>query len=476
MRTRYVNKPAAGLTMLFVLAAMLTSPGQAIAASWLDMQAGSSDTPLSARVLSMGGTAVAGAGSPFSLFGNPALTFVTEPGAGVFMAEAAARLDRAVEMRSFPVWDSFESYLTDNIYAFNANYYPGYAAAASYRLDLGGIALGLSGGYFPLFGFDYRYKEYIRDNNSFASQLDELLGINSLDSDGTLDEIAGGAALYLPGTLRLRFGFSASYLTGDINAESRVSYRRDTVEDIVARQARSMSGMLFRFGISSNPRPDLLIGFAYRSGFEVDGDAEWESIVPAAAAFDTTTGFVASYPEQYTFGVTFKPQNPLRTRFSLEVAWEPWTGHGVDYGEYEVTPDSSAAFDPATYTASDSSAALAWLPVPGIAEFTDDVLTFRVGVEHVFPNDVPFRFGLALSPHVADASIRQASFTAGTGWRVGLLHFDLGFEVATAKYDRPDLFPDTLYSDFIADLDEDRTDNDTVRDFSMKSFLSVRFQ
>ncbi len=475
MRTRYLLKPTLGLAILIALTCMSISPGPAFAVSWLDKQAGCSDMPLSARILSMGGTAVAGSGSPFSLFRNPALTFATDPGTGDFSAEAATRLDRAVEMRSFPVWDSFESYLTDNIYAYNANYYPGYAAAASYRLDLGGVALGFSGGYFPLYGFDYRYTEYIRDNNSFASQLDELLGINSLDSEGTLDEIAGGAALYLPGTLRLRLGFAASYLTGDINAESSVSYRSASVEDIVARHERSISGQLFRFGISSSPRPDIVIGFAYRSGFELDGDAEWESVAPVAAAFDTATTFSATYPAQYTFGLTFKPRNPLRTRLSIEVGFEPWSGHGVDYGEYDVTPDSSAAFDPLTYSAADSGTVLGYLPVPGIGEFTDDVLTFRVGVEHIFPNDVPFRFGLALSPHVADATIRQAAFTAGTGWRVGILHFDLGFEVATAKYDMPDLFPDTLYSEFIADLEEDRTDKDTVRDFSAKSFLSIRF-
>ena len=477
MLIRHGSIKSAVVVMVTAALMLFLAPTWGTAATWLDLQTGATGNYYSARLLSMGGIGTAGPSSPFLVFDNPSLIFCTYPASGSFQAEAAGGMERYVEMRSFPVWDSFSSYLVDNVYAYNANYFGRGAAAVSQRFDLGGLQVGISAGFRPFADFDYKYTEYIRDNNSFAINKDELLGTNSLTSSGSLNEWTAGAALYMPGTLRLSIGLSVSDLSGNIDAESRVAYKPDLTEDLIAEHSRSLDGKIVRFGFSVRPGDHVVLGAAYRSGFSLDGDASWKSISPVAAVCDTTTPFHAEYPGRLSTALTFMPRNALRTRFSFEIGFEPWSGHSIDYGNRVSAADDSTmlTFDPASYEAPDSSLVFSMLPVPSPTEFIKNVWDFRVGVEHVFPNGVPLRFGLKMQPHVSDTSVRSAAFSAGSGWRTGNFIFDFGFEVKTAKYTMPDIFPDTLYSAFIADLESDRTGNDNVSDFSAVGFMSIKF-
>lgn len=443
-------------------------------ANYMDMAMGKRIGTLSTVSFSMGGAGLANPGDPFRILLNPSLAVAGKSGSGDLEFAVTGILDRNVETRSFPVWDSFESYLTDNIYSYNANYYPRLGAALSYAFDLGGTTASIYGGHIPLYDFDYDYTEQIRDIDSFATIQDELLGLNSLQSRGSVDAWTIGTAIRLPGTMKIGIGVLASILNGDIDAKSRIMYEQETVEDIAADHERAFDGKAFGFGLTAEPRHDFTVSCAYRGSFELTGDAEWMPVSPDSAVFDTTTIFKAAYPHQVGFGIAFRPRNQLRTTVSFDLIFEAWSDFYIDYGDIEIS-DSTAAFDPTQIAAPDSSMAFQWLPVPGPGTTGHDIYTLHVGVEHIFRNEIPFRFGFSLSPHPADSGIRKAAFSAGTGWRVGAVDFSFGIEASMTSYRMDDIFPDTLYSDLVVGL-EDRTDKDRVKDFAVLGMLTARFR
>ena len=81
------------------------------------------------------------------------------------------------------------------------------------------------------------------------------------------------------------------------------------------------------------------------------------------------------------------------------------------------------------------------LAAPGLS----DSWEARAGIEHVFYNGMPVRFGFRWAPSPLDQDVATSAFTFGAGFRVGPLRADLAFEVASRQYRFQDLFDDAVF-------------------------------
>jgi hypothetical protein len=75
----------------------------------------------------------------------------------------------------------------------------------------------------------------------------------------------------------------------------------------------------------------------------------------------------------------------------------------------------------------------------------DDVWDLRLGIEHVFYNGFPARFGFHYRPSPRDEQVTTTAFTFGAGIDVGPLVADLAFEIANRDYRAEDVFDDAAF-------------------------------
>jgi long-subunit fatty acid transport protein len=160
-------------------------------------------------------------------------------------------------------------------------------------------------------------------------------------------------------------------------------------------------------GLSSRINERLTLGASYEGAFTVKG---------ALTSLDTTVGtwfpydqsavlmpvggsdVEIKYPGTLHAGVAFRPRNLLTTVFSADVVRRFWT---------DVADESyrTSAFMPQT-------------PIRN----TWDV---RVGLEHVFYNQVAARFGFRYLENYADKESDRSIFSGGVGYGVAGYTFDV---------------------------------------------------
>jgi hypothetical protein len=102
---------------------------------------------------------------------------------------------------------------------------------------------------------------------------------------------------------------------------------------------------------------------------------------------------------------------------------------------------------------------------PGVK--LDDVYEWHIGVEHVFYNSRPLRFGFLFRPSPSEKETSESAVTAGTGLRVSGLDIDLAAKVGWREYRSADLFSDDIFGA------KPRQSTDLVKETTMGGTVSV---
>jgi hypothetical protein len=380
-----------GAACLLLAGLLLARPGVSAAGSVLDVVYGSPATVLGPEADAMAGTGAALYRGGLSARLNPAM----------LAQEREHRLDGAValyqdhEDRFQPLWDSFGSYVADTAIASQRNHYfdSGFGAALRATEDL---AVGLSLG--TLYDFTYDFEEEVRDPDPTSDPYDQILEERSWRSDGRLRALTLGFAMSTPDE-RLSVGIAGNYAFGTRHLDASQRYFQDPDASWGRGGEHWMEGGNAVLGIHVKASPRVEIGMAWETPLEVSGEAKTvestydsgtEAWIQTAEEMDATI----KYPGRYRAGFTLYPRSDPRTVFAVELVHTPWTD--LEEENY-VGEDDIRLVD------------------------TYDV---RIGVEHLFYNGVPLRFGFRRLDSYSDHEAGATFFTTGVGipWERGLFH------------------------------------------------------
>lgn len=144
---------------IIITLAMLISLAGLSAWSISDSYFGNRFGTLDARSKAMGGTGLFEDLRPAGITVNPANLTLMDKCAGI---TAGAFVNRNEDNRAVPLYNSFDNYIDDSVYASNINFYDDYSGAAFAALKLGWARFGLGAYYKPYLSFDGNYDEQIR--------------------------------------------------------------------------------------------------------------------------------------------------------------------------------------------------------------------------------------------------------------------------------------------------------------------------
>jgi hypothetical protein len=386
--------------------------GDASALTFLELATGDDALFPDARSVAMGRTRLSEDAGAFTGMANPArLAWIGDP-----RVSLGGGLLKLKETRSIPAYDSFDAFLVESIYVLNDEYQyrggVGATAAAPAAWNVGALGVGVS--FAPERDFQYDYTEEVRDNNSFTQPRDQLVALNEVHSSGALDALTFAAG-FAPDE-RLAVGASIAVLSGgqDLVHHTWFAQADSLLHSTV--EVDGFSGTRFGLGLSARPDHRLDAGVTWRAEATVDGDLVLTGD-PAGPAYFSAPGSAGStveitYPQEVGVGLAYRPRAKVRTTVRAEATWTEWSGFSHGY----------------------------W---PDLA--LHDVWQLRFGLEHVFYNGFPVRFGFHWQPSPQDDEVATTTFTLGGGLDIGPVRADLGFEAATRDYRFDDLFDDAMF-------------------------------
>jgi long-subunit fatty acid transport protein len=213
-------------------------------------------------------------------------------------------------------------------------------------------------------------------------------------------------------------GVSVQVLRGAQNLLHSTRFVRadSTVASIVA--VNELAGTRLLYGFNVRPTHWLDLAMTYRGEVTLDGDFVREGDPDGPAYFASPADSAAAgsleieYPRELGLGIAYRPRAKVRTTIRAEASWTDWSDfrHGLWSG-LEL----------------------------------DDVWSVRVGLEHVFYNGMPVRFGFHYQPSPQNEQVATTAFTFGGGLDLGPLRADLGFEFSNRDYRFDDLFDDAMF-------------------------------
>jgi len=392
----------------------------------------------SARGGAMGEVGLLSEASPLAVALNPALAATLET-RQITLVYRASALD---ENWSSPVYDSFDAILGYNTYSANSSLYHDFAgglASGAVRQAYGAsfaVALGTA------YDFRYDYDEEVRDRASTAQPPDRVIARNSVRGDGQVRALSLGAGKTVyPG---LALGVGMDYLFGDHEVEAgihfldenRIPWESGSAETSDTYAANDLGGTRFTVGASYLLGERLGFAATYKTEAELDGDfsgSEGGGFSAGGAFVPDAAGGKITCPASYALGVSLKPRNVLLTVIEGNLVVTRWSSLEDEAG----------------------GAAL------------DDTYEWHLGVEHVFYNQRPLRFGFLYRPSPADKETSEAAVTAGTGFNVVGFDIDLAAKVGWRDYREGDLFKDDIFG---AKL---RGSTDVVRDTNFGALVTV---
>ncbi len=407
------------LTLVLAAASLLASPARAF--TTLDAAYGTpwdAENPRTAAMGSVGAALYQGAGN---LVSNPAMLAYMD---GRILVELNGGFLQANEDRYQPLYNSFDSYVTDTVIASNRNSYGQLQGGVLFSLSRE-HAMSFGIGVFDRYIFDYDYSEEIRDPSPFVDTRDAVIQLRQYHIEGRLRSITAGWGMeVIP---RLSLGLSVNYYLGKLQHRVATSttptYENTFLSDPgPAAFDHDLDGWSVALGLEGRVSDRLDLGVNFESGFTVEGAiTSMDSTIGTWVPYDREETVLAvggedvkiKYPSTLRAGMTFHPRNQLKTTFSFDLVRRFWEG---------VSSDSyrTAAFG-GGYTLRDT-----W-----------DV---RVGLEHVFYNKVPARFGFRYLENYADPESQRSIFSAGTGWSTAGLTLE-----ATVQYHRQTTRQDYLF-------------------------------
>ena len=369
--------------------------------TFLELATGDEALPLDGRSAGMGRTRFAQDTRGFTASTNPALLTRLQRGT-VSLSLGAHRLK---ETRSTPAFDSFESFLVNSIYALNniPKYQGGLGVAGTVGQERlpNGIGLGLSFG--PVWDYQYEFTQEIRSPDPFIRPRDQLIALNDFRSDGRIDGWTLGVGI--APWKKFEFGVSVQFLEGSQELLQRVNLVQEETVTTEAASIHSLTGGRFILGASLRATPHFDFAALVKTRATLDGNfrlAGSPTPTPPVGQVPPSSGSAEiRYPAQLGFGVAYYPRAKVRTTVTLDLGYTSWS-------DYRHTLH------------------------PGID--LDDTWDARVGIEHVFRESYPMRFGFHYRPSPQDLEIASTAFTFGLGMDLWLLTTDLAIEISDRKY------------------------------------------
>lgn len=369
MNHRQLNALGLWSLLLFSFAATCGAVPQ------LESPYGGQSAYLLPEINAMGGTGVTLYRGGMSGLLNPAM-LTAETG---MRFDLAGRLDHEDEDRYQPLYDTFNSYVTDIVIASNRHDQYGTGFALARRLTCGSQPLVASLSLADRYEFDYAFEEEIRDPDSGSTPRDQILENRSLVVDGTLRDLTLGLATDVrPG---YSLGIALNYAFGSRDETwSRRYYREPSDTLSYVRESNwDPAGVNVTVGARVRIDARLELGAAYETPLSAEGDLSdgFDDAEPA------TSEVTVRYPGEYRVGFALRPRNTPRTTVAGEVAYREWS----------ALEDSRVEGD----------------------MHLQDVLDVRFGVEHTFTNAMRMMFGFRHYDSYLAREVGTSVFTGGVG-------------------------------------------------------------
>ncbi len=396
------------LNVLAISLLALTVATAAMADTALDARYGSPEDGASARSLAMGLAGVATFMGSSAMVQNPALLATFE---GKAHLDFQVGIREANEDRFVPLYDTFDDFVAETAYALNRNSYASGQGGLVFRLPGEGQGA-LSVGLFERYDTDFDYREDVRSTTT-----DDLEQFNRIASDGRLRSLSFGYGREVLPSVHL--GLAAHRYFG-----TYTSVREEipvTGTPTRNRFKRDLAGWGWTVGLHVEGYERLELGVSVEGPVKVSGAHsqrafDGTAFVPDAGA-PALGDYEIEYPTTVAFGFAYRPQNKLRTVFTIEARRRFW----------EKLNDSWAdAVSEAASTVTNLGLRNTW--------------DFRLGVEHLFYNGMPARFGFRFVENYADRDSDRVVFSAGTGYAFEDLHVDI-----TGQYTRQTTRQDFLF-------------------------------
>ena len=387
-----------------------------------------------AEINGMGGTGTALYRGGLSNIFNPA--FLAEEQS--VRLDAGFSLDQEHEDRFVPLFDSFDSYVTDMAIASNRYHYWQSGFSVAQRLNGEGrpvtVALSLTDRY----PFQYNFYEEVRNPQLYpVEDRDVLMEEREMEVTGTLRNLSFGAGMELNESISI--GAAVHYAFGQ---RTEIFSLRDAwLEDESYRieQEMDLEGVNFTLGVKGKLNERVIFGFSWESQLTANGSTTGQEHY---AAPDTSFSTVEislkdtyfRYPNIFRGGISFHPRTDPKTVFTMELEYIPWD---------EMADSRYPGFDN-----------------PRDLQDTREV---RVGLEHTFYNGSPLRFGFRHVNTYLDRDAHCSFFTAGGGvpYRTGMfsVSVELGKLVSVQEHIfgySSDEFGDAYRADPVATVEDTR--------------------
>jgi len=402
---------------LVLITVMLLMASTVWGYSFLDMAVGSEVFGGSARCQGMGQVRLLCETTPLAARLNPALLARL----GGYVATASYRLTSFEDRWSLPTYDSFDALLGYTCYSHNSNLYHRFAGgfATGPLKQLRGVALGVA--LADAYDFSYDFHEEVRDRSTTSVPSDKRIADALIDASGSIMGLTIGLGRAFND--RMSVGLSLEYLFGDFDIKSRLTnidltkmhcWDEPSTEAQDTFKAKSLSGTRLILGATYkvNKRLEVALKATTRSKLEGDYTASDGGLLYFMPSKAQSGKFDLTYPSSYAFGFTYRPRNELLTVIEGNARYMRWS---------EADNTALQSFN------------------------TDDTIEFNIGVEHVFYNGQPVRFGFLYRQSPLDNETSEAAVTAGSGFMVGSLEVSFSGKVGWRDYRYFDLFDDSIF-------------------------------
>ncbi len=348
----------------------------------------------SARYLGMGGTFVAG-----DITVNPS-SFASFEGTLVSIGfESSLQGER----RSKKAFDSFDNTIGDVTISDNSFLYlTPTPFVIAHSFPFANIAFQIM----PKYNTNYTYKRTVRDE-FYVKVLD-------------IEEKSNGKLWAYSGVIAKKFGpFGAGirvdYINGTVRYENNKYYVDPEIEPYGRSYKSDWEGWGFSLGLNVDVNWRLRVGLFYDIGVKIDKTSPdpydtyyhicLDNLVPVS---------IIEYPPTLGLGVRFRPANQLPATLNLDVIYTSW--ESLDFESPYIYP---------SYLDDTNS--------------LNNIISYRLGVEHLFSPGTKLRFGFAYTPSYIDRSIATAEFTLGGGFVLSGLEIDLGAGISRRVFKGSDV-------------------------------------
>ena len=392
MTNRQTNTLEASMLRLTVLTCLLllAVAGPAWSVPQIMTEYGDQVPWLGADINAMGGTGAALYRGGMSNIFNPAFLAT----ATSHRLDAGLSLDQEHEDRFQPLYDTFGSFVADVAIVSNRQHYwqTGFGLVIHEPIGDFPMTIGLS--LADRYPYSYTFEEEVRDPDFASDPRDSILEERTRKVTGTLRAASLGLGFGV--TDWLSAGATLHYAFGTRSeTTSRRMYTGD-VDGINELYDFDMDGVNVTLGLRGRVSERVEIGVAYENALTASGTADLayhetrNDGAPDTDMSATVEDAYFRYPEIYRAGITFFPRTDPRTVFTVELEYMAWN-------EFEDSLNQVTN---------------------GIDEL-EKTLDVRIGLEHMFYNGVPLRFGFRHLPSYRDKDAGSTIFTAGTGMPIG---------------------------------------------------------